>query len=239
MSAKNLKREFTSETVAKYRPFVTIVAQAMAKKLPPHVDFDELVQWGMLGLVDAIEKWDPNRKNKFKTYAEVRIRGAILDGLRGEDIVTRNTRDKQKAIGVARRSVEAKKGRAAMPFEIANELGLCLPEYLKLLKSAQGSAEFSIYHDQLFTPQDRKALLVSAEKHSGDTVSKIEAHQKLELYLKGIESVDRACVVLFYVWGLTQVEIGELFGCTGSRISQRIANVHSYNISKGTVNYGE
>lgn len=238
MNTKNLKREFATETVEKYRPYVKAIAFKLKSTLPANIEFDELIQWGTIGLLDALQKWDPSQQNKFKTYAEFRIRGAMLDGLRDADIVPRSVRDKQKVINRAQREVEARKKRSAHHADIAEQLGMSADEFRKFMNKADGAIEISEGHDHLFTPADRKALLVSTEKNSGDIVAKIEARQKLERIVKKCTPMERACFMLRYIWGLDGPEIAELFDCTESRVSQIVRTVHLREVEREWFKHG-
>ena len=95
---KNIKRNQKEELIKEYSPLIKFVAQKIAVRLPPNIELDDLISAGSIGLMDAIDKWDPTRDNKFKTYAEFRIRGSILDELRAQDWVPRSVRDKAKML---------------------------------------------------------------------------------------------------------------------------------------------
>src|SRR5690606_21537188 len=101
------------QLIMDYAPLIKFVAQRIASRLPSNIDIDDLISAGVIGLMDAIEKYDPSRDNKFKTYAEFRIRGAILDELRAQDWVPRSVRDKAKRIERVYADLEQKLGRAA------------------------------------------------------------------------------------------------------------------------------
>lgn len=222
MNERNFKHEFTSISAIEHRPFVSIIAKSLMKSLPSNIDFDELVQWGMLGLLDALKKWDPSRPNKFKTYAEFRIRGAMLDGLRGQDQTSRSARDKLKKIEKANRDLEIQLNRKPKRREVAEHLGITLKEFDKIDFITMPISEMPSHIDQFFTADDRRALLISAQNKGSDMESKIGAYQKLNHILIGADTIDRCCFLLYHVWGLSLEEIGECFGVTQSRISQRL-----------------
>ena len=96
---KETTKTLRDQIILDYSPLVRFVAHKIAIKTPPNIEFDDLISSGVLGLIDAIEKYDPTRNNKFKTYAEFRIRGAILDNLRAQDWVPRSVREQVKKLG--------------------------------------------------------------------------------------------------------------------------------------------
>jgi RNA polymerase sigma factor for flagellar operon FliA len=224
----DLKADLTEASAEEFRPLVQYIARKIHSRLPEFVRLDDLVQFGMLGLLDAINKFDPDRDNKFKTYAEFRIRGAIFDGLRKTDLVPRSAREVQKAIELAVKSAEVELGRKPAADEIAGQMGISVNEYHKLESHNQSRAFIPIHNEDLFTANDRRALLVSINNKDSTLVDKIDAMQKLEQIVWGAAPIDRACFILFYVWGFQLNEIAELFNCTESRISQRIKAVHFY-----------
>src|SRR5580704_8210022 len=110
--------------IMEYAPLIRFIAQKIAIRLPSNIELDDLISSGVIGLMDAIEKYDPTRDNKFKTYAEFRIRGSILDELRAQDWVPRSVRDKAKMLDRALIELEAQLGRTASEDEIALKLGM-------------------------------------------------------------------------------------------------------------------
>jgi RNA polymerase sigma factor for flagellar operon FliA len=213
-------------------PFVHMIAKYQYQRLKGLVEMDELISWGTLGLIDAVKKYDPSKQNQFKTYAEWRIRGAILDGLRSEDQTSRHHRDQGKAVEKAKRTFELKNGRRPSRDELAGLLDV-KPDRLDDMRVISQEITFvpaDIQHDLnslndcRLTPEDRKAM-TSACLRASDMESKIEAMQKLELLCQSADSISRAFVWLYFVWGLTMIEIAECFGVTESRVSQRLKQV--------------
>src|ERR1035437_3780712 len=107
-----LTPEQRDKLIMEYAPLIKFIAQKIAIRLPPNIELDDLISSGVIGLMDAIEKYDPSRDNKFKTYAEFRIRGAILDELRAQDWVPRSVRDKAKMLDRATLELESQLGRS-------------------------------------------------------------------------------------------------------------------------------
>lgn len=187
----DLKREMTNELILKYRPFVIRIADFILKRLPPHVDREEVIQWGMIGLVDALKKWDPNRENKFKTYAEFRIRGSILDGLRSIDWIPRSIRDKVKSLDELKRETEAKSGKSRI--------------------NTGEPAIVPIAGDEL-----ADLLTVNPIEEVSRKMAKDILAREIEKLPKNVKLV----LSLYYYEDLNLVEIGKVLKVTMSRVSQ-------------------
>src|SRR5882757_6103786 len=123
--------------IMEYAPLIRFIAQKVAVRLPSNIELDDLISSGVIGLMDAIEKYDPTRDNKFKTYAEFRIRGAILDELRAQDWFPRSVRDKAKLLDRTMIELEAELGRTAQDEEIAQKLNMSMDEFYDLLNQVR------------------------------------------------------------------------------------------------------
>src|SRR5438552_8619005 len=121
------------EVLRRHLPLVRRVVQRLATRKPPHIELDDLVSWGIVGLLDALGKYDPRKEAAFSTYAQFRIRGAILDHLRSLDWVPRSVRQKASLIEKVARRLEGTLGRAPSEEEMATELGLALEDYQELV----------------------------------------------------------------------------------------------------------
>jgi len=122
-----------------YSPLVRRLAHQMIAKLPANVEIDDLIQVGMIGLTDALSRFDASQSVQFETFATQRIRGAMLDELRGSDWMSRGNRRQQRSIESAVHKLEQKLGRAPSEREIANEMGISLTEYQELLGKVRGT----------------------------------------------------------------------------------------------------
>ena len=122
-SPNQLTRAQKDNLITEYAPLIKFIAQKIAIRLPSNIELDDLISSGVIGLMDAIDKYDPTRDNKFKTYAEFRIRGAILDELRAQDWVPRSIRDKSKLLDRTIASLESDLGRVAKDEEVADKPG--------------------------------------------------------------------------------------------------------------------
>lgn len=222
MSAESFPDDLVSENLH----LVQIIARQLHVRLPGHVEYDDLVQWGHLGLMSAAKRFDGSRGNKFSAFATWRIRGAMLDGLRDQDITSRSTSDVRKRVEAAKSDFAQAHGRQPKAEELAKTLRIELEELQQVELRIHPFKNISIDEVDLFTAEDRIALLFSAQNRGDDLVSKIDAMQKLRRIVGGQPPIDRACFMLFYVWGFKMTEIADCFGCTESRISQRIARIH-------------
>src|SRR6185503_15757369 len=132
------------EVLRRHLPLVRRVVQRLAVRKPPHIEIDDLVSWGIVGLLDAIAKYDPRKEALFSTYAQFRIRGAILDHLRSLDWVPRSVRQKAALIEKVSHDLEGRLGRPATDEEIARELELSLVQYQELLGKVGEMTLFSL-----------------------------------------------------------------------------------------------
>jgi RNA polymerase sigma factor FliA len=211
--------------IRKYTPLVRLVANRMIRRLPPQIEIADLINTGVLGLIDAIDKFDPSRDIKFETYAEFRIRGAILDELRSLDWVPRSIRQKIHEMRRAIEKVENRKKDAAEDEEIAAEMGLTLPEYQEVLSKAGGVSLIS-FEDLGYTSssgQRRDPLEYFKEPHSENLITLLNLQDVRQLLAQTIDELpknERFVVSMYYFDELTMKEIGLVLGITESRVSQ-------------------
>ncbi|MEE8484468.1 MAG: FliA/WhiG family RNA polymerase sigma factor [Nitrospinota bacterium] len=211
--------------IIEYSPLIKFVAQRIAMRLPPHIELDDLTSAGVMGLIDAISKFDPSKETQFKTYAEIRIRGAILDELRALDWVPRSVRQKATELSGAFNAVEQRVGRGASDEEVAEELGIGLDALHKQLNDAKGMPIVSI-EDLGGTGNDGESRNIMEVIAGGtDTDPQMLAHinEVREIIGRAIDQLpekERLLVSLYYYEELTMKEIGEVLGITESRVSQ-------------------
>ncbi|MDR1445665.1 MAG: RNA polymerase sigma factor WhiG [Treponema sp.] len=211
--------------VIQYSPLVKFVAGKVAVGMPHNVEFDDLVGFGSIGLLDAIDKYDPERGVKFKTYAVTRIRGAIFDELRQIDWVPRSVRKKAKELEETVANLESQMGRTATDQEIASSMGLDDEEYSKTVMKISATSIVSL--NEVWSGVDEN------EKNSiGDTIeSPISLHpdvmvEKEEIRRVIIDAIrelpekEKQILVLYWYEDLTLKEIGEVMKVTESRVSQ-------------------
>ena len=196
--------------VMQYAPLVKYVAGRMRTRLPDTVDQDDLVSDGVLGLMDAVERFDPGRGLTFQTFAGPRSRGAISDGMRARDYGPRSGRDKLRAVQKAPVALEERLGRSPEIEEVAQETGMPLQQVRDLTKQASGN------HANL-DDFDLADELASASDHAVETG---EDNALLMRVVQELAERDQVVIALYYFEGLTLAEIGEVLGVTESRVSQ-------------------
>ena len=194
--------------------------------LPPHIEVDDLISVGAIGLMDAIEKYDPTRGAKFKTYAEFRVRGSILDELRSLDWVPRSVRQKASHLdAVASKSYSPNWGRPPEDEEMAEEMKVTLDELFDTINETRNMPLLSL--DDLGIANDsgdkQNLLDTLAGKGDVDPQTQLRLSELKTLIASAIDSLpekERLMVSLYYYEELTMKEIGEVLGITESRISQ-------------------
>jgi RNA polymerase sigma factor for flagellar operon FliA len=215
-----------NELILEFMPLVKYLAHRVAVKLPPHIDVGDLTNYGIIGLVDAIEKFDPSRNIKFKTYAELRIRGSIIDGLRDLDWVPRSIRKKRKELEKAYQSLEQKHGRPALDEEVATVLGLDMDKLHHLVDQVKGVALGGFKDLSGNNPDDKfeENLIGYIPDTTVDDPFHVFQKSELKSILAGaIEQLpqkERLVISLYYFEELTMKEIGMVLNITESRVSQ-------------------
>ncbi|MBI3014028.1 MAG: FliA/WhiG family RNA polymerase sigma factor [Candidatus Tectomicrobia bacterium] len=213
------------ELILEYTPLIKYIAHRIAMRLPPHVEIDDLISSGVIGLMDAIEKFDPSLDIQFKTYAEFRIRGAILDELRAMDWVPRSVRQKAALLENTYAELEQRLGRAATDEEAAAALNISVPQLYEMIDQARGIALISL--DELgvsFGDGDRKSLLsFLADPKEIDPTTLLNLDEIKAATAQCIEHLpekERLVISLYYYDELTMKEIGRVLEITESRVSQ-------------------
>jgi RNA polymerase sigma factor for flagellar operon FliA len=213
--------------IMKYASFVKYVAGRIAVNLPSNVEFDDLVSYGILGLIDAIDKYDPERNVKFKTYAKTRIRGAIFDELRVLDWTPRSIRQKARKLEKAYAKLEGKLGRDAKDEEIAEYLNIDISELHKLFDETKKSLLLSL--DEIFyDDEEGSSRFDFIEDQKSDNpqlkIEEAEAKQILADAIGKLSDRERMVITLYYYEELTSKEIGKILGVSDSRVSQLHTN---------------
>ncbi|KAB2337534.1 FliA/WhiG family RNA polymerase sigma factor [Cytobacillus depressus] len=216
--------------VKKYLPLVSYHVQRISVNLPKNVSRDDLRSLGMLGLYDALEKFDPNRDLKFDTYASFRIRGAILDGLRKEDWLPRNTREKAKKIEATMEKLEQRLMRNATIEEIATELNMSVEE-VQSVSNEHFFANILSIDEKLNDKEDEGHTHMIKDDKADIPEAKIlkdEMIRELGEMISLLNEKEQLVISLFYKDELTLTEIGQVMSLSTSRISQ----IHSKAIFK-------
>ncbi len=213
------------QLILTYAPLVKYVAGRLGSGLPAHVDEGDLVSYGLLGLIGAIERYDPERDIKFETYAIARIKGAIIDELRALDWVPRSVRSRAREIERAIGELEAKLGTAPTDEQIAEKVGITVEELEDSLTDISRSSIAAL--DELWSVSgdgDQISLMDTIEDTSGvrpaDALDETEMREALADAISRLPEREKLVVTLYYYEELTLREIGEVLGVTESRVSQ-------------------
>lgn len=219
--AKDRAADTREKLILEYSPLVKVVAGRLSMYLGYNVEYDDLVGYGIFGLIDAIDKFDPTKEVKFETYASLRIRGSILDQIRKMDWIPRTIRQKQKKIDAAIKEIEDAKGRPATDEEIAGNLGISSDEFLEWQSQMkvtgvvslnefmeQGGSEVPFEHNysKFSTPEDE-----------------YERGELKEILMQSLEMLtekEKKVILLYYYEELTLKEISRVLEVSESRISQ-------------------
>ena len=214
------------QLVLAFSPLVKYVAGRMSTGLPAHVEESDLISYGLLGLISAIERFDPSREIKFETFAMTRIKGSIIDELRSLDWVPRSVRAKAREIERANSKLEHQLHRAPTDQEVADELGMEMEEFQDALTRISNSSVIAL--DELWTLSDSSGDQVSLLDtiQDPDAVDPAQAMDVTETKDRLAESIarlperEKLVIALYYYENLTLREIGEVLGVTESRVSQ-------------------
>lgn len=208
-------------TIEDYAPLVKRIAYHMMMRMPASVQVDDLIQAGMIGLIEAAQKYDGSRGASFETYAGIRIRGAIVDEMRRGDWAPRSVHRNARRVSQAIAVVEGRIGRDANDSEIAAELGVSLDEYHVMLQDSSGSRLYS--YEETFGEEDSN---IDASEHSSAFASPLEGIQRDGLKKALAEAIaqlperERMVLALYYDQELNLKEIGLVMGVSESRVSQ-------------------
>ena len=214
------------QIVLEHTPLIRYIVNRIAVRLPSHIDLDDLHNTGVIGLMDAIEKYDPDKNCKFKTYAEFRIKGAILDQLRSLDWVPRSVRQKSRRLERAYGEVEQRLGRSASEEEVADSLGLQLDKFHELLNQVRGVSLVNLEEIRGGGQDgDRTGSFadivedVTAENPFA-TLKLTEMKQIIADTIGTLPEKERLVISLYYYEDLNMKEIGSILGITESRVCQ-------------------
>ena len=216
-----------NDLLEQHADLVKRIAYHLANRLPPSIQVDDLVQAGMIGLLDAARNYDQGRNASFKTYASIRIRGAMLDEIRKNDWIPRSVHSKAKMLATAIRSVENRVGRDARSQEIADELNISLDKYHELLSSANGQKVLSL--DETLSEDGDGNMLDALTDEAPNPMEDMQGQDVKNMLaeaVSGLPERERIVMALYYDEELNLREIGQVLGVSESRVSQ----IHSQAI---------
>lgn len=223
--------EACDHLLRKYTPLVHYHVHRLLMNVPKNVDRDEMKSYGMIGLYDALEKFDPSRNYKFDTYASFRIRGTIIDGLRKEDWIPRTLREKIKKLEATIEELEQEKMREVKPKEVAKQLNVSVEEVETLMNDSLMVHVLSMDEtNKESTNKEEIKFLIKDEQRltPEEEILKREKIEQLSKVIEKLNEKEQMVITLFYFEELTLTEIGEILGLSTSRISQ----IHSKAISR-------
>ena len=213
-------QEQSSEVlVAEHASLVKRIAYHLVNRLPPNVQADDLIQAGMIGLLEASRNYDPSQGASFETYAGIRIRGSMLDEIRRSDWTPRSVHRKARMVAEAMRDIENEEGRDARDVEVADVLGMSLRDYHKILQDASGCRIFSLEELQSVgeLPQERKDGAISGPFEG---MQRDMFKSELSEAIAGLPERERLVIALYYDKELNLREIGHVLGVSESRVCQ-------------------
>lgn len=208
------------ELIEQYAPLVKRIAHHLQARLPVSVLFDDLLQAGMIGLLEAARNYDPGKGASFETYAGIRIRGAIIDEVRRGDWTPRSVHRNGRRVSEAIHKLEARLGRDVSDVEVAEALEISLAEYYSLLRDSMESRLFS--YEELVSPQDDGPGEYIANDDPGpeQRVSEVFFRQSLAQAIDKLPEREKLVLALYYDEQLNLKEIGQVLGVSESRVSQ-------------------
>jgi len=220
---KNRDASIREQIIIEYAPLVKVVAGRLHMYLGYNVEYDDLVSYGVFGLIDAIDKFDYTKDIKFETYASLRIRGAILDQIRKMDWIPRTIRQKQKKIDAVIKEIELTTGKNATDEEIAKGLGISEDEYVEWQSQMKitGVVSLNEYLEQGGPELTNERGKTSAQFDAPeDVVARDELREKLKESLENLTEKEKKVILLYYYEDLTLKEISNILEVSESRVSQ-------------------
>ncbi len=218
------------DAVVRYGPLVRRVASQLIAKLPANIEMDDLVQAGMMGLMDALTRYEANQGAQFETFAMQRVRGAMLDELRGSDWLPRSVRKNQRTIENAIRRLEQQFKRPPTESEIARELGIGLAQYQTMLGEARGSQ--LVYLDEYGDSDSDESYLdrhcPDSREEPGERLRDMRFRKALVAAIEDLPERERHVMAMYYEQDMNLKEIGAVLGVTESRVSQ----LHSQAVAR-------
>lgn len=214
---RDASRPSTSDLVTRHADLVRRIAHHIAARLPPSVEVDDLIQAGMVGLIEAARQFDKNAGASFETYASIRIRGSMIDEIRRGDWVPRSVHRRVREAAEATRQIEQREGRAANAGEVAQVLGMSMDDYSRLMEGAARGHVLSLDEDDDYRTDARSKEHAPAAHQAMESA---EFQQQLAEAIERLPERERLILSLYYEQELNLREIGAVLGITESRVCQ-------------------
>jgi RNA polymerase sigma factor for flagellar operon FliA len=221
--AVTLDRETRDRLICQYAPLVKYVVGRMRLALPPSLDYDDILGYGTVGLIEAVDRFDPNRGIKFETYAIPRIRGAIIDAIRALDIIPRRMRERARAVEQVVRDLFIQNGSMPSDELVASQLGVSVDHLQRLIQETTCTMLPLQRADRDDTSSYEEVLADESALESFAEVLHADAVTLLTWALDKLSERDRLVITLYYYEELTMKEVSEVLGVTESRVSQLLA----------------
>ncbi len=226
-------KRYRDRLILEYMPLVKYVAGRLAVGLPASVQIEDLIGSGTLGLMGAVQRYDPGRDNKFSTFAIARIRGAMLDELRAMDWVPRSVRRKARQLENAHHRLEGNRGRPANDEELAKELSIPMRDYFQLLEDVRGATLLSLNEHCAGGEEDSTSQIHDTvpDKNLIDPIAVLEVQKMRKVLDESLDHLperERLVLILYYYEEMTLKEIGAILGVSESRVSQ----IHTKSIAR-------
>ena len=215
-------KQLAEQLVERYAPLVKKIAYHLLARLPAGIHIDDIIQTGLIGLLDASKHYDPRQGAQFETYATIRIRGAMLDEVRRSDWAPKSVHKKTRDLTAAMQEIERRTGRDPRDIEVAQEMGIALDEYYQILKDSNSCRMLSF--DDLET-DDTQSLGIFEDRQS-NVVSELvdeEFQQQLSQAISELPEREKMVMSLYYDTEMNLKEVGLLVGVSESRVSQLLS----------------
>ncbi len=227
-----ITEEQKEEIIKEFLPYIKYTAYRLSWKLPQHITIDDLISVGLMGLMDALSRFEPG-KVKLKTYAELRIKGSMIDELRATAWIPRSMRKKIESINKARAVLERKNGSAPDDVEVAKSMDMPLNEYFKILQYATSSSPIRLedFRNSKYSDSDLNITECIADPKAKSPLNVLEekdTKEKLSELIETLPEKERLVLALYYYEEMTMQEIGKVLRITESRVCQ----IHSQALGK-------
>ncbi len=227
-AAVRKRSAYREQLIREYLPYVKRIVQRIAAHLPSTVELEDLMNVGVIGLIQAVDRYDPRRDNKFMTYAAFRIKGAILSELRARDYLSRSSRRKLREMEMASQRLEQRLGREPEDVEVAAEMGVDLEE-LHRTRQMAGISFISFEEIGVASREEKDKLTQFLLQNDEDALSRTRLKELKEALARAIEQLpekEKLVITLYHLEELTMKETGKVLNITESRVSQ----IHSQAI---------